>query len=88
METVLTFLVVCYTVFIALAILGWLRLSRPKIPVDYQPATFISVLIPVRNEAENILALLNDLLVQTFPKNLFEVILIDDHSEDETLNKL
>jgi biofilm PGA synthesis N-glycosyltransferase PgaC len=86
MLAVLTFLVVCYTVFIALAIFGWLKLKEPKAPENYQPVTFISVLIPVRNEAGNILKLLNDLLVQSYPKTLFEVILIDDHSEDGTVN--
>lgn len=46
---------------------------------------FISVLIPVRNEAANIFNLLNDLLNQTLNKKLFEIIVIDDHSEDNTV---
>lgn len=45
----------------------------------------ISVIIPVRNEAENILFLLQDLEKQTYPKQNFEVIIADDDSTDDTL---
>ena len=45
----------------------------------------ISVIIPVRNEAENILFLLQDLEKQTYPKHKFEVIIADDDSTDDTL---
>ncbi|WP_299457867.1 glycosyltransferase [uncultured Microscilla sp.] len=45
----------------------------------------LSVVIVVRNEAENILALLHDLSAQTLPKDLFEVIIVNDHSTDQTV---
>ena len=45
----------------------------------------ISVIIPVRNEAENILFLLQDLEKQTYPKHKFEVIIADDDSTDDTV---
>ncbi len=45
----------------------------------------ISVLIPVRNEAKSIRSLLEDLNNQRYPHKLFEVIIIDDHSIDTTL---
>lgn len=44
----------------------------------------ISVIIPARNEEENIGKLLSSLEKQTFPKHLFEVIVVDDHSTDKT----
>lgn len=44
----------------------------------------ISVIIPARNEEENLPALLNALDRQTYPEDLFEVIVIDDHSTDRT----
>ncbi len=47
--------------------------------------TFISVIIPVRNEENNIANLLHDLLAQDFSTHFFEVIVIDDYSEDKTL---
>ena len=47
--------------------------------------TFLSVIIPVRNESANIEALLTDISNQTYPKNIFEVIVVDDSSDDETV---
>lgn len=44
-----------------------------------------SVILPVRNEAQNIVALINDLMGQEYPKELFEIIVVDDWSEDGTL---
>lgn len=59
-----------------------------QIPV-FTPAssstTTISVIIPARNEEENIGALLYALQQQAYPSTLFEVIVIDDHSTDETV---
>lgn len=46
--------------------------------------TTISVIIPARNEEKNIGHLLQKLKEQTYPVQLFEVIVIDDHSEDKT----
>ena len=48
--------------------------------------TKISVIVPARNEEENIGQLLQALQNQTYPKELFEVIVVDDHSTDKTAN--
>ena len=45
-----------------------------------------SVLIPVRNEADNVANLLNDLALQEYAKDSFEVLVLDDNSEDNTAN--
>ena len=47
-------------------------------------STFISVIIPARNESRNIKACLDSLIAQSYPSHLFEVIVVDDHSEDNT----
>lgn len=44
-----------------------------------------SVLIPIRNEASNISVLLQELDLQIYPKDKFEVIVINDHSTDDSL---
>lgn len=44
----------------------------------------VTVLIPVRNEEKGILQLLEDIKAQDYPKNLLEVIVIDDYSTDNT----
>ncbi len=68
-------------------IITWLR--NPNYNSLLKENTFetskISVIIPVRNEAENILLLLQDLEKQTYPKHKFEVIIADDDSTDDTL---
>jgi chlorobactene glucosyltransferase len=45
-------------------------------------AAFVSILVPARNEAENIEACVRSLLAQDYPH--FEVIVLDDQSEDGT----
>lgn len=68
----------------------WLYYHWQQIPkFDIEKKTsferiFFSIIIPVRNEAENIQKLLNDIAKQTFPVHQFEVIIIDDDSTDQT----
>lgn len=45
----------------------------------------VSVLIAARNEGKNIEKLLQSLYNQTFDKENFEVIIVDDHSDDDTI---
>lgn len=61
---------------------GWFALpffSRKK-----SPQTKVSVLIAARNEEANIGRTLSDILAQQFPRDLLEVIVVDDHSTDNT----
>lgn len=44
-----------------------------------------SIIIPCRNEEENLPSLIRSLKKITYPQNKFEIILIDDASEDHTL---
>lgn len=48
------------------------------------PGEFITVIIPFRNEEENILANLESIESQSYPKHKFEVIYVDDFSEDNS----
>ena len=49
-----------------------------------QRRTRISVLVPARNEEANIARCIESLWQQSYPKDLYEVIIIDDHSTDLT----
>lgn len=49
--------------------------------------TTVSIIIPARNESNNIITCLNAVLNQNYPSNLFEVIVVDDFSEDDTFTK-
>ncbi|MBI5858880.1 MAG: glycosyltransferase [Sphingobacteriales bacterium] len=44
----------------------------------------ISIVVPARNEEKKIDTLLQDLQAQAYPKDLFEIIIVDDHSSDAT----
>jgi poly-beta-1,6-N-acetyl-D-glucosamine synthase len=48
------------------------------------PETFVSVVIACRNEQKKLPALLNCIAAQSYPGNLFEVIIVNDNSEDKT----
>ena len=52
--------------------------------VIVSPSTFISVVVACRNEKENLPHLLNCLEEQDYPKELFEVLIVDDNSTDKT----
>jgi poly-beta-1,6-N-acetyl-D-glucosamine synthase len=49
------------------------------------PSAFVSVIVACRNEQENLPMLLADLSAQDYPAELYEVIIVDDHSTDQTL---
>jgi biofilm PGA synthesis N-glycosyltransferase PgaC len=76
-------LFILYSILIIYYWLSWQSISD-FIPSKILPKTKISVIIPARNEENNIGFLLDALQQQTYPKELFEVIVIDDHSEDRT----
>ena len=52
------------------------------------PYEFISVIIPFRNESENILASLKSIESQLYPEDKFEVIYVNDSSDDDSLKLL
>ncbi|MCW3086707.1 MAG: N-acetylglucosaminyltransferase [Sediminibacterium sp.] len=49
-----------------------------------EPQVFFSVIIPARNEEASIKACVGSVLQQRYPRSLFEVIVINDHSTDQT----
>lgn len=63
---------------------GWKELAVWQPPPNFIPATAVSILIPARNEEDNILACLQSILAQNYPSSLFEIIVLDDHSTDDT----
>ena len=60
--------------------------SIPDFTADVQSKlnTQISIIIPARNEEENIGHCLQSIIEQSYPKHLFEVLVVDDHSTDNT----
>lgn len=63
---------------------GWKRMDDEDEPSPAHFTTSISVLVAARNEAVHIRACVESLQSQHYPPNLFEIIVIDDHSVDDT----
>jgi poly-beta-1,6-N-acetyl-D-glucosamine synthase len=51
---------------------------------EFTELTRISVVVAFRNEMENLPGLLNSLEIQKYPADLREILLVDDHSTDES----
>lgn len=74
---------IVYIVWISRFYLAWRRLKETTI-VQSKSTESISIIIAIRNEAENIEKLLISLLKQNYPKDFFEIIIVDDHSNDNS----
>jgi len=73
-----------YAAIVGRYIEGWRALSYFKPKIKSENSTTLSILIPARNEAQNIGKTLDAILAQNYPSHLFEIIVIDDHSTDDT----
>jgi biofilm PGA synthesis N-glycosyltransferase PgaC len=79
------YLVVIFSIYfvgLLLLIMGWQRVGQSRKVSFAQP--FASVVVAVRNETDTLPALLESLARQSYDFTNFEVILIDDHSQDRT----
>jgi biofilm PGA synthesis N-glycosyltransferase PgaC len=83
MTFVLVGVFVLYGLLVMFLYIGWVKAISQKLNVNSQ-AHFFSIVIPVRNESDNIALLVADLALQKYPNDRFEVIIVDDHSEDST----
>ncbi|WP_425391828.1 glycosyltransferase [Ekhidna sp.] len=83
------FLIVSFTVLHVFFYLG-LAFGWRRMPKVYKNESLIpfSVIIPVRNEENTIYQILRHLEKQDYPKELFEVIVVDDFSDDTTVDQV
>ena len=77
-------LTLSYAVLIIALLLGWKKVEKFKLK-GVTPANKFSIIIPFRNEAENLPALLYSLSNLDYPRSYFEIILVNDDSEDNSL---
>ncbi len=73
-----------YCLLILLYRKWWLDLPQFNYQRSAEPEVFFSVIIPARNEEANIQACLASVLGQDYPADRLEVIVINDHSTDNT----
>ncbi len=76
-----------YLILISMYTYGLFKLRRVKYkPIEeFIPVT---VVVAVRNEAGQIIELLKSFTQQDYPSQLLSMLVIDDHSEDDTANKV
>ncbi len=84
MQWILLILFIPYLYFL-LRIYKGLLLLKPFTSGNGQNV-FVSVIIACRNEGKNIPVLLNCLAIQDYNPGMFEVIMVDDNSEDTTFS--
>lgn len=76
-----SFLLLFYTYYIFSRLFAFLQIPKNHNHHDFFS---FSIIIPARNEAKNIEACLSAVFLQEFPTENYEVILVNDNSEDET----
>ena len=73
----------CYGILVLYLLIGWIS-SKTNVPIISSPTTKISILVPFRNEEDNIEMCIESLAKLDYPTELFEIILINDNSEDNS----
>jgi cellulose synthase/poly-beta-1,6-N-acetylglucosamine synthase-like glycosyltransferase len=88
MLVILNFTLVIFSLLYSFYTL-WQIISWIKVPEHLlKPQVFktkVSVIIPCRNEEKNIATCLKAIIRQNYPISLFEIIVVDDHSTDGTI---
>ena len=81
LELILGTFFIIYILFIGQLIYGFNRMKRFS-KKEFTPKTSFSIVVPFRNEKENLPNLLHSISLLNYPKELVEVILVDDDSEE------
>ena len=76
---------VAYLLLIGSFIFGFDRIKTFTLD-DSEAKTTFSVIIPFKNEAENLSKLLQSISELNYPNNLFEIILVNDESDDGSMD--
>lgn len=83
MITIVLFsIILIYTATIACLIYGFSKVNSFEY-IDLAPKTKFTIIVPFRNEAQNLPTLLDSFSKMNYPDDLFEVILVDDDSQEE-----
>ena len=81
----LLFFMLVYSELIFLMSIGWRKLKTYQLPtkIDYSLYDFYTtIIVPFKNEENQLPKLLASLLKQSYPKELFEVVFVNDNSTD------
>ena len=81
LELILGTIFLIYILFIGQLIYGFNRMKRFS-KKEFTPKTSFTIVVPFRNEKENLPNLLHSISLLHYPKELVEVILVNDDSEE------
>ena len=81
LELILGTVFLIYLLFIGQLIYGCNRMKRFS-KKEFTPKTSFTIVVPFRNEKENLPNLLHSISLLNYPKDLVEIILVDDDSND------
>ncbi|MBC7748629.1 MAG: glycosyltransferase [Methylotenera sp.] len=81
MTVILFMILAIYSISIGLLIYGFTKVNTINF-TGLKPKTKFSIVVPFRNEAENLPILLNSISQLDYPTELFKVILVDDESDE------
>ena len=87
MTVILSIFILVYIVTIGHLIYGFNKVSTYQ-PGNSVPKTFFAIVVPFRNESENLPNLLESFKKLNYPIDLFEIILVDDFSEDDSVRQI
>jgi cellulose synthase/poly-beta-1,6-N-acetylglucosamine synthase-like glycosyltransferase len=77
-----------YMVFLIITIVSWHAIQPLKMIDEKERGLSVSVIIPVRNEERNIGKLLAEIESQIYPKENLEILVVNDHSTDRSVNAI
>lgn len=81
-------IIIGYGFVITIAMLGWARLNYFKTDPAAEHHTKVTVIIPAKEEAGNIVSCVQEIARQHYPAELLQIIVVDDASEDETYSAI
>lgn len=84
--TIILILTIHYVLFLLKIYFGLSKLNGAA--QQNIPQEFVSVIIPFRNEEKNILKIYENLTNQNYPKEKYELIFVNDSSDDNSLTLL
>jgi len=80
--------VATYVLQMGLAAVGFARVRRQSLPPPPEPWPPVSVIVPARNEADEIDACLESIQAAEYPADRLEIIVVDDFSTDATAERV
>jgi len=83
---IFSILLIHYVIFLLKIYFGLTKLTK-KVS-EQLPTEFVSIIVPFRNEENNILDTYNGLIAQNYPIEKYEIIFVNDSSDDDSLQQL